>query len=75
MYEITVISKLLEHFLSDNVKVNITIDGIRLESNLIINQTLIFTEKSFFRTILGFVQSYSRELGDFDGFIQLFPGS
>ena len=57
------------------MKINITIDDIRLKSNLKINQILIFTKKSFFHTILGFVQSYSRELGDIEGFIQLIPGS
>ena len=56
MYEIAELNKTLENILSDNVKVSITIDDIRLESNLKINQTLIFTNKSFFYTILGFIE-------------------
>ena len=54
---------------------NITIDDIRLKSNSKINQTLLFTEKSFFYTILGFTQSRSYPLDDIDGFYQLIAGS
>ena len=57
------------------MKVNITIDDIRLKSNLKINQTSIFTEKSFFYTILGFTQSRSYPSDDIDGFYQLIAGS
>ena len=39
------------------------------------NQTLIFTEKSFFHTILGFSRSCSDLLDDKDGFFQLIAGS
>ena len=39
------------------------------------NQTLIFTNKSFFYIILGFTQSPSYPLDDIDGFYQLIPGS
>ena len=63
------------HILPDNVKVSITINDIRLKSNLKINQTLIFTEKSFFYTNLGFTQSRSHPLDDIDGFYQLIAGS
>ena len=65
----------LKYILPDNVKVNITIDDIRLKSNLKINQTLIFTEKSFFYTILGFTQSHQGPLNDIDGHYQLIAGS
>ena len=75
IYEINDINKTLEYLIPDNVKVTITIDDIRIKSNLKINQTLIFTEKSFFLTILGFVQSNSGEFGCINGFIQLIPGS
>ena len=71
MYEITDISRILEHILPNNLTVTITIDDIRLKSNLKFNQTLIFTKNSFFYTILGSVQSYLEELGEFGGFIQL----
>ena len=47
IYEVIDLNNTLKHILLDNVKVSITIDDIRLKSNLKINQTLIFTEKSF----------------------------
>ena len=50
-YEVVDLSNTLKHILPNNVKINITIDDIRLKSNLGINQTLLFTEKSFFYTI------------------------
>ena len=56
------------------MKVNITIDDFRLKSNLKTNQTLIFTEKSFFYTILGFTRSLSYPLDDIDGLYQLISG-
>ena len=59
IYEIVELNSTLKHILPDNVKVNITIDDIRLKSNLKTNQTLLFTEKFFFYTILGFTQSRS----------------
>ena len=75
IYEVVDLNNSLKHILPDNVKINITIDDIRLKSNLKINQTLIFTEKSFFYTILGFTQSRSYPLDDIDGFYQLIAGS
>ena len=74
-YEVADLNNTLKHILPDNVKVNITIDDIRLKSDIKINQTLIFTEKSFFYTILGFTQSRSYPLDDIDGFYQLIAGS
>ena len=73
MYEIIDVNKISELVFPNNVRVTNTIDDIRLKSNLKINQTLIFAKKSFFNT-LGLVQSYSRALGDINGFIQLIPG-
>ena len=75
IYEVVDLNNTLKHILPNNVKVNITIDGIRLKSNLKINQTLIFTERSFFYIILGFTQSRSYPLDDIDGFYQLIAGS
>ena len=75
IYEVVDLHNTLKHILPDNVEINITIDDIRLKSNLKINQTLIFTEKSFFYTILGFTQSRSYPLDDIDGFYQLIAGS
>ena len=75
IYEVDDLNNSLKYILPDNVKVNVTIDDIRLKSNLKTNQTLIFTEKSFFYTILGFTQSRSYPLDDIDGFYQLIAGS
>ena len=75
IYEIIDLNNILKHILPDNVKVNLTIDDIRLKSNLKINQTLIFTEKSFFYTILGFTQSHQGPLNDIDGYYQLIARS
>ena len=47
----------------------------KLKSDVKINQTLIFTNKSFFYTMLGCTQSHSYPLDDIDGFYQLIPGS
>ena len=74
-YEVADLNSILKHISPDNVKVSVTIDDIRLKSNLKTNQTLFFTEKSFFYTILGFTQSYSYPLDDIDGFYQLIKGS
>ena len=75
IYEVIDINNTLNHILPNNVKANITIDDIRLKSNLKINQTLIFTERSFFYTILGFTQSRSYPLNDIDSHYQLIAGS
>ena len=75
IYEVVDLNNTLKYILPNNVKVNIAIDDIRLKSNLKNNQTLIFTEKSFFYTILGFTQSRSYPLDDIDGFYQLIAGS
>ena len=80
LYEVNDLNNMLKHILPESVKVNsvkvnVTIDDIRIESNLKINQTLIFTEKYFFYTILGFTQSRSYPLDDIDGFYQLIAGS
>ena len=68
IYEVVDLNNTLNQILPDNVKVNVTIGDIRSKSNLKTNQTLIFTEKSFFYTILGFTQSKSYPLDDIDGF-------
>ena len=75
IYEIVDLNNTLKNILPDNVKVSITIDDVRLKSNLKINQTLIFTEKSFFYAILGFTRSHSYPLDDIDGFYQIIAGS
>ena len=75
IYEVVDLINSLNHILPNNVKVNITVDDIRLKSNLKINQTLIFTEKSFFLYNFRFSQSRSYPLDDIDGFYQLIAGS
>ena len=57
------------------MEVSVLIDDISLKSSLKINQTLIFTNKSFFYTILGFTRSHSYPSNDIDGFYQLIAGS
>ena len=74
-YEVDDLNNTLKYIFPDNVKIVVTIDEIRLKSNLEINQTLIFTEKSFFSTILGFTQSRSYPLDHIDGFYQIIAGS
>ena len=69
------LNKTLKHILPNNVKVSVTIDDVRLKSILKTNQTLFFTEKSFFYTVLGFTRSRSYPLGDIDGFYQMIAGS
>ena len=75
IYEVVDLNNTLKYILPDIVKVTITIDDIRLKSNLKIMQTLIFTNKSFFYTILGFTQSYQGHLNDIEGFYQILPAS
>ena len=75
IYEIVDLNNTLKYILTDNVKVSVTIDDIRLKSNLKINQTLIFTERSFFYTILGFTQSRSYPLDDIHSHYQIIAGS
>ena len=67
IYEVDDLNNTLKYILPDNVKVTDSIDDIRLKSNLKINQTLVFTEKSFFYTILGYTQSRSYPLEDING--------
>ena len=75
IYEIVDLNNTLKYILPDNVKVDVTIDDIRLKANLKIIKTLIFTEKFFFYTILGFTQSHQGSLNDIEGFYQILPGS
>ena len=75
IYEVVDSNNSLKRMLPDNVKVNITIDDARLKSNLKNNQTLIFTEKSFFYTISGSTRSRSYPLDDIERYYQLIAGS
>ena len=75
IYEVVDLNNTLKFILPDNVKVRITIDGVRLKAILKINQTLIFTKKSFFNTILGITRSRFYPRDDIDEFYQLIAGS
>ena len=75
IYNVVDLNNTLENILPDNVKISVTIDEKKYKSNLKINQTLIFTNKSFFYSILGFTLSHSYPLDDIDGFYQLIAGS
>ena len=75
IFEVVDLNNSLKYILPDNVKVNITVEDVRLKCNLKTNQTLIFTEKSFFYTFLGFTRSRSYPLDDIDGFPQLIARS
>ena len=75
MYDSIDFNFMLQNLLPKEVKIDITIYDVGLKSNLKINQTLIFTTKSFFYTILGFTQSHSYPLDDIHGFYQILPSS
>ena len=74
-YEVIDLNNTLKYILPDNIEVNNTLDDIRLKSILKIKQTIIFTNKPFFYTILGFTQSRQGPLNDIEGFYQVLPGS
>ena len=75
IYNVVDLNKTLTNILPDNVKIGITIDERKYKTDLKINQTLIFTNKSFFYTILGFTQSHQSSFNDIEGFYQIIPGS
>ena len=75
IYNVVDLNNSLKYILPDNVKINVTIDDIGLKPNLNFIHILIFTEKSFFYTILGFTRSHSYPLDAIDGFYQLIAGS
>ena len=74
IYEVIDLNNILKPFSPNNVKVSFTIDDNRLKANLKTNQTLIFTEKSFFYTIVGFTRSRFYLLDDIEWFYQLIAG-
>ena len=75
IYNVVDLNKTSKKILPNNVKINVSIDERKYQTDLKIIQTLIFTNKSFFYTILGFTQSHSYPLDDIDGFHQLIAGS
>ena len=75
IYNVVDLNNTLKNILPNNVKIDITIDERKYKTDLNTNQTLLFTKKSFFYTILGFTKSRSYPLEDIDGFYQLISGS
>ena len=71
IHDVDNLNNTLKNILPDNVNVSVTIDDIRLKSNLKTNQTLIFTNKSLFYTILGFTQSHQGTLNDIKRFYRI----
>ena len=74
IYNVVDLNKTLKNILPINVKMDISIDERKYKIDLENNQTLIFTNKSFFYTILGFTRSRSYPLDDIEGFYQLIAG-
>ena len=74
IYNMVDLNKTLKNILPNNVKIDITIDERKYKTDLKINQTLIFTNKCSFYTILGFTRSHSYPLEDIEGFYQLIAG-
>ena len=74
IYNVVDLNKTLKNILPFNIYIYITIDERKYKTDLKINQTLIFTNKSFFYTILGFTQSHQGPLNDIEGFYQILPG-
>ena len=75
IYNVDDLNKTLKNVLPNNVKINVSIDERKYKTDSKNNQTLIFTNKSFFYTILGFNQSHQGPLNDIEGFYQILPGS
>ena len=64
---------MFKSLLPDQVKRKVTIEDIRLGSNLFTSKTKRFTKMSFSYTILGFFQSHRRVSSDIEGSIQKIP--
>ena len=75
IYNVVDLNKTFKKILPNNIEINVSIDERKYKTDFKINQTLIFTNKSFFYIILGFTQSHSYPLDDIDGFYQLIAGS
>ena len=74
IFEVVDLNSTWKYLLPNEVKVSVTIDDVRLKSNLKFNQTLLFTNQSFFCTILGFTRYHSYPPDDLDWFYQSIAG-
>ena len=75
IYEVVDLNNTLKYILPNNVKVSITIDDIRLKSNLKLIKLYYLLTNHFFDSILGFTQSHQGPLNDIERFYQILPGS
>ena len=75
IYQSSDIILMLKSLLPADAKANFKFDGIRLRWNITTNKAIKFPEKSFFFTLLGFIQNHSGGLGDIEGFVQLIAGT
>ena len=66
---------MLKSLLPTNAKASFKFDGIKLRWNITTNKAIKFPEKSFFYTLLAFIQNHSGDLGDIEGFVQLIAGT
>ena len=74
-YEMVDLNNALKYILPNNVKVNVTKDGVRAKSIKKLTHSPNFTEKSFFYTILDLTRYHSYPSDDIEGFYQLIAGS
>ena len=68
-YKSTNTSSMIDSVFPNQVKVNITIDDIRLRTDLTTNKIKTLLKSPFLYTILGFTKFHSGPLGDVDGFV------
>ena len=76
VYKISDDNLMLKSLLLHYLKVNITIDDIRLRSNITTNKTIKFSQKFFFYMILRFTQSHSSLFDNpLNGYIKKLAGT
>ena len=66
---------MLNSLLLADAKAKFKFDCIVLRWNITTNREIKIPEKSFFYTLLGFIQNHSGVLGDIEGFVQLIAGT
>ena len=66
---------MLKSLFPADAKANFEFDGIRLRWNITTNKAIKVPKKSFFYTLLGFIQNNLGVLGDIEGFVQLISGT
>ena len=75
IYEISDNNLMFKSFYPEEVKITKTINEFRLRSKFTTKKAIRLTGKMLFHTILGFTQSHSGVLSDFQGYIHLKPGT